>query len=137
MSDKDNVSLVQDLYAAFRRRDINYILDRVTDDVQWEMEGPSSIPYAGIRRGKAEAAGFFRGLGEESDSVLTIDTIVASDGKVATFGRWPSTVRATGTRVNGPVAHLFEIRDGKVYRFLNLGNTAQLAEAHTKAVAVA
>jgi ketosteroid isomerase-like protein len=59
----NNVHLVEDAYAAFARGDIQYILDRITEDVDWINEGPASIPYAGAFKGPQQLQQFFQGLG--------------------------------------------------------------------------
>ena len=39
-----------------------------------------------------------------------------------------SASERSGRRVNSPVGHLFEFRDGKVVRYINLVNTAAYLE---------
>jgi hypothetical protein len=62
MAQAENKKLVESLYDAFARGDLQYILERVTDDVEWVNEGPKSIPYAGKFSGRAGGAAIFRGV---------------------------------------------------------------------------
>jgi ketosteroid isomerase-like protein len=118
------------MYAAFGRGDVATILNNVTPDVSWEFEAPAAIRWGGIRRGPAEAAGFFSGIAEEhADPKLEMTDFVASGNNVAAFGRYQGTIRSTGRRFDTPVAHLFQFRDGKVARYVNLVNTGAVIEA--------
>jgi hypothetical protein len=99
-------------------------------DVSWEFEAPAEISWSGIRRGPAEAAGFFAGIAaEHADPKLAMVDFIASGDSVAAFGRYQATVRATGKRVDTPVGHYFKFRDGKIVRYINLVNTAAFVDA--------
>jgi ketosteroid isomerase-like protein len=54
---------------------------------------------------------------------------VAAENSVAVFGRYEFTLTRSGRRVNSPVGHLFQFRDGKVVRYINLVNTADYLQA--------
>ncbi len=136
MDEQQNVALVRKLYDAFGRGDIRTILDNVTNDVEWTSEGPSLVPWFGKRRGPTEVQGFFEALvGTEENIKLTMDDFLAQDDGVAAFGRYKAKVKATGRDFDSPVAHLFRIRDGKVSRFLNFGDTALVLAAYSGASA--
>jgi ketosteroid isomerase-like protein len=126
----DLVEQLKEIYAAFGRGDVAAIIASMAEDVSWEFEAPAVISWGGIRRGPAEAAGFFAGIGaEHADPKLTMVDFVASGDAVAAFGRYQATVRATGKRVDTPVGHYFKFRDGKIVRYINLVNTAAFVEA--------
>lgn len=136
MNEQQNNALIQKLYDAFGRGDIQGILDNLTDDVQWGLEGPAIIPFAGRRTGPAQVQGFFEALATtQSGMKLTVEHFVAQGNLVATIGRFAGTVTATGKSFDVAVAHFFEIRDGKVARFVDFGDTAALADAYTHASA--
>jgi uncharacterized protein len=139
MSEQQNVQLIQRMYDAFGRGDIQTILDHLTDDVDWTFEAPSSIPYSGEMKGRAEVQSkFFGGLADTQDNQkLSISDYVAQGDSVATFGRYSATVKATGKRFDVALAHLFKLRDGKVAKFVNYGDTARVAEAYSGAAAAA
>jgi len=138
MNEQQNTALIQTLYDAFARGDIQGILDNLTDDVQWGLEGPAIIPFAGRRTGQAEVQGFFEALATtQRDMKLNTERFVAQSNLVATIGRYSGTVTATGKSFDVAVAHFFEIRDGKVARFVDFGDTAAFADAYTQASAAA
>jgi ketosteroid isomerase-like protein len=124
------IEKVKDLYAAFGRGDIDYILASMADDVSWESEAPAELSWSGIRRGPAEAALFFQGIGNEhGDPHLEMTEFFASDDAVAAFGRYQATVKSTGIRVDSPVAHYFRFQDGKVLRYVNFVNSGAFVAA--------
>ncbi len=136
MSEQQNTTLIQRLYDAFRQGDMKTILGTLTDDVEWTMEGPAIIPYAGKRKGIAQTTQFFEALGAtQTDQKLTVDTFVAQGDQVATFGRYSATVKATGKKIDSPVAHCFTIRGGKVSRFVDVVDAGAMADAYRSASA--
>lgn len=136
MDEQQNVALIRKLYDAFGRGDIRTIVDNVTQDVEWTSEGPSSVPWYGKKRGPQQVQEFFDALAATQDNMkLTMEDFIAQDDGVATFGRYRARVRATGRDFDTPVAHLFRIRNGKVSRFLNFGDTAQVVAAYSGTLA--
>src|SRR5437773_12075800 len=106
-----NIETVNDIYAAYTRGDLQAILATLTDDVRWESEGPSEIPFVGIRNGVKETTGFFEGLAKDwSDPQLETTHFISSGDEVAVFGRYQATNRKTGKRLDTPIAHYRKIR---------------------------
>ena len=138
MNEQQNTDTVKTMYAAFGRGDIQVILDRLTDDVEWSMEGPSIIAYAGKRHGRSEALAFFQALGTTQDNQkLTIDTYSAQGDVVATVGNYGATVKSTGKSYHVRIAHFFTFHDGKVSKFEDFGDTAAIADAYQQTAAAA
>jgi ketosteroid isomerase-like protein len=131
MNEQDNVTLVQNCYAAFARGDVATILNALSPDVEWTLEGPEIIPFAGHRNGLDEVAKFFEALATtQTGQKLTISQFIAQDDVVATVGRYSAVVVATGKQIDGAVAHFFTIRDGKIVKLQDFADTAQMAEAY-------
>jgi uncharacterized protein len=125
----DLVAKVKEMYAAFGCGDVNGIMQYLSDYVLWESEGPAELGFTGIRHGKQESLGFFEGIAREhAEPKLTMQDFVASGDSVAVFGRYEFTLARSGRRVNSPVGHLFQFRDGKVVRYVNLVNTADYVQ---------
>ena len=136
MNEQANIALIQKLYAAFGRGDFQTILDNVTPDVTWTLDGPAIIPFAGRRIGPQQVSGFFDALATtQTNQTLTIDDYIAQGDKVATVGRYSAVVTATGKKVDGAIAHIFTVRDGRISAFLDFGDTAQMADAYMSAKA--
>jgi ketosteroid isomerase-like protein len=125
------VEKIKDIYAAFGRGDIAAILASLTDDVSWEFEAPAELSWSGIRHSPQQATGFFTGIAaEHAEPNLAMTEFFASDDAVAAFGRYQATVKATGIRVDTPVAHYFRFRNGKIARYVNIVNSAAFIEAN-------
>jgi ketosteroid isomerase-like protein len=129
------IAIVQDMYAAFGRGDVDTILAKCDPNVLWEFEGPAEIKAAGIRHGTVGARAFFEGIAaEQSEPSLRIDSWISSDDMVATFGRYECTLRANGKHVSTPIAHYFAFRNGRVVHYQNLLNTAAFVAARAASV---
>jgi len=138
MKEQQNTDTIKAMYAAFARGDVQTILNRLADDVEWRFDGPATIPFAGVRRGPAEVVGFFQALAStQENQALTIETFVAQGDHVATIGRYAATVKATGRRFDEAVSHFFTFRDGKVSKFVDFGDTASIVDAYTQSAAAA
>jgi uncharacterized protein len=130
---EDLVGKIKEIYAAFGRGEIEWILSNVTDDVSWEFEAPAALSWSGIRKGPKEAMGFFVGIAAEQENpVLKMTEFFSTGDAVASFGRYDATVKATGVRVSTPVAHYFKFRDGKISRYINIINSGAFLEAAKK-----
>ena len=127
----DNVSLVQSLYAAFGRGDIDTILAALTPDVNWESVGrPEDFPTLGPRHGIDGVREFFRLVAKSLEfSDFSPRDFHAADGKVFVQGHYEATVRTTGRKAAADWVHIFTVKDGKVSRFREHTDTAQFAEA--------
>lgn len=128
--------MVRKLYDAFARGDIQTILNSLTGDVKWTLEGPSVIPYAGTKEGPNQVRKFFDDLvGTQENMKLTIDHFIAQGDEVATLGRYAATVKATGKQFDSPLAHFFTIRDGKISRWVAVEDMTDVAAAYSGASA--
>ncbi|MCX6625458.1 MAG: nuclear transport factor 2 family protein [Acidobacteria bacterium] len=127
---QSNISLVEQMYAAYAKADVAAILSFLADDVVWSAPDVAPIRWGGTRHGHQETIGFFEGLNEQlSDPVLEVTETLANDDSVATFGRFEATIRHTGRRVGSEVAHYFRFRDGKVVEFRDYLDTAAFVAA--------
>ena len=136
MNEQNNKALVEKMYAAFGRGDVQTILDPLAPNVEWTMEGPSTLPFAGKKIGPGQVRSFFESLATTQEKQkLTIDDYIAQGDKVATTGRYSAVVKATDKRFDCAVAHVFTIRDGKITKFLDFADTAQMADAYVSAAA--
>ena len=133
-----NIKLVQDVYAAFGRRDIPTVLDALTPDVSWGMIGRAQdVPMAGIRQGKAGAGEFFKLL-KETQEITRFEPqkYAATDDMVFCWGHSAWTMRRNGVSGENDWLHVFTIRDGKISVYRAYHDTGMLAEAYHAAPAV-
>ena len=84
MSTEQNIETARQLYQAFGSGDVQTILDRVTDDVDWSTDAAIlSAPWYGPRHGKDEVVSFFEAIGKT--------------GQSPSSRRWPTPAMMTGT----------------------------------------
>ena len=119
------VSLIQDVYAAFGRGDVAFILDRVSENVDWEFVGSPSLPYAGRRTNKAGVADFFAAVAK-ADTIHLFEPreYIATDDGVVVLGHERSTTNDTATDFESDWIHLFTVKEGIVTRWRGFFNTA-------------
>jgi hypothetical protein len=132
MSTEQNIETVKTLYEALGRGDVQAILERLTDDVDWATDSAvSSAPWYGARHGKAEIPGFFAGIAQTGPvSEFTLASIAGNeDGDVHAFISYAFTLTATGKEVAMNLHHYWRFRDGRVCYVRASEDTAQVAAA--------
>jgi len=126
-----HIAHVQSMYAAFGRGDIASLLAGCTPDIDWQTVGRQrDFPTLGPRKGVAQVQDFFRLVGElEEFSEFSPREFYAADDKVFVLGSYTMKIRQTGKSVATEWAHVFTLKNGKVVRFREHTDTAQLAAA--------
>jgi ketosteroid isomerase-like protein len=134
--DQDNSAVVRKMYTAFGQGDLQTLLDSVTETTEWINHGPSSIPYAGKYRGRAEIRRFFEAIASSTNGgKVTANTYMTSGDVVAVLGRYSATVKDNGAPIDVPIAHFFTVQNGKVTRWEGFSDSAAVAAAHTSRAA--
>jgi ketosteroid isomerase-like protein len=132
MSEAANTQVVKDAYAAFQRGDIDGVLGLVGDDVEWEaVKGTEGVvPTAGVRRGRRGVAEFFSQLAQWADfQQFEPREFIAQGDQVVAIGAYTLTVKPTSRRVAAEWVMVFTIRDGRIARFREWTDSAQLVQA--------
>ncbi|HXG23813.1 MAG TPA: nuclear transport factor 2 family protein [Chthonomonadales bacterium] len=131
-NESKNVQLVADIYAAFGRGDIAFVLNALAEDVEWHFPGPEGIPLAGNRRGRQQVAQFFTVIGETLDvEAFGVEEIIAQEEKVIALGHERMRCKTTGRTYETCWAHVFTLRDGKIASFREYTDTAAIAHAYS------
>lgn len=134
---QENAKLVQDVYEAFGRGDIAFIMERLDEHVEWICYGPSSVPFTGTFKGRANVIKFFEALGTtQTNPKLTIDETHIAGNEVISLGSYSGMVAATKKTFDSKIAHFFTVKNGKIVRFLDFIDTAHAVEAYTPPAAV-
>jgi len=127
----DNVATVRSIYDAFARGDVQTVLGLMSEKVVWnEAEhftywtgGPFIGPQAVLQ-------GVFARIGQDFDGfTVEVGRLVGCGDTVLSEGRYRGTVKATGKRLDVQVAHVWDLRDGKIVRFQQYVDTWQVAQA--------
>ena len=115
-----DVEFIEDLFTAFGRGDIGYVIDAHAEDVV--MESPvsrtSTLPWAGTRTGRRELVEYFETMAAHVRPEAFRDVVFTASGdRVVVEGSNSGTVAATGQRYDHDWVMVFTVRDGKVVRF--------------------
>jgi ketosteroid isomerase-like protein len=136
MSEAQNTQVVKDAYAAFQRGDIAAILNMLDDNVEWQgvIGTEGVLPQAGVRRGRASVADFFQHVAETTDfTSFEPKEFVAQGDQVVAVGSYTARMKPSGQPVSSSWVMLFTVRNGKVLRFREFTDSAQLVRAYTAA----
>ncbi len=127
-----NVTLVQSLYAAFLKGEVDTIVAALAPNVDWQTVGRSKdFPPFGPRKGREAVQDFFRLVAENEEfAEFTPREFFGVDDRVFALGNYAGKVKKSGRPFASEWVHVFTVRDGKVTRFREHTDTAQFAEAY-------
>ncbi len=124
-----HLDLIRRTYEGSSEENGRNLLTVLHPDVEWtEAEG---FPYAGTYVGvDALMAGVFARLASEWIGYRAeVHTYLADGDRVAAFGVYSGTYKATGKSMRAAFAHLYEIEDGKIRRMTQYVDTVMVAKA--------
>jgi ketosteroid isomerase-like protein len=125
-----NVNTVQQVYAAFAKRDINAILSMLSPDIEWGEPPNPFNPAGGTRHGHE---GFLEWLniGRQSEEILVLEPrkFLTDRDSVAVVGFTRCLAKPTGKSYETDFVHVVTIREGKIVRFQEFFDTYAAAEA--------
>lgn len=126
-----NKQLVEDVYAAFGRGDIPFVLGALHPEIEWwEAENfiySDKNPYRGPH---SVLGGVFMRLGSEWEKFACVpDEVLDAGDTVVGRGYYSGKYIPTGREVRAQFAHIFKFQDGKVVLFQQYTDTAQFEKA--------
>ena len=131
MNEQANIEVIRSTYAAFNAADLTAILSHLADGATWHNQGPATVPYAGTFNGKTEIPRFFQAIAESTTGgEVAAEEFIAQGERVVALGRYRATVRANGTAIDCPIAHVFTVRNGLIVSWEGYSDTVQVAAAH-------
>ena len=131
MSDRQsNLESVQNLYAAFGRGDLAYILNSCSESVDWGFIGPDTVPYSGRYSGRGGVEQFFSRLAQSCDiRKFEPRDFIADESSVVVTGLEEAVARPTGRAYQTPWVHVWRIQDGQVVHFREFSDSYAVAVA--------
>ena len=120
---------VHGVYDAFAKGDIPTALGFLAPDIEWtEAEG---FPYGGTYKGpNAVLEGVFMRLGTEWDGYSAVpDEFIDAGDTVVVLGKYSGKYKATGKSFQANFAHVWNVREGKVFKFRQYTDTLKVQEA--------
>jgi uncharacterized protein len=127
----DSLTTVRSVYDAFAKGDVQTVLGLMSEKVEWnEAEHFTYWPGGPFIGPQAVLNGVFARIGQDCDG-FTVDVgrLVGCGDTVLTEARYRGTAKATGKRLDVQVAHVWDVRDGKIVRFQQYVDTWQVAQA--------
>src|SRR5688572_32132224 len=96
--EEENVSMVKRLYDAFKRREVQSIMEMFADDAVMHGPAPSGVlPWGGTYNGRPGVAQFFKALGESLEpQQFDLNDFIAQDNKVVVLAYPRARATLTG-----------------------------------------
>jgi uncharacterized protein len=128
---QENVRIVSGIYDAFGKGDVEAVLARMDENIEWnEAENfpyADGNPYVGPR---AILEGVFgRLMADWEGFAVTPEELLDAGDRVVGLGTYTGTYHATRMGVRAQFAHVWGVRDGKVVSFQQYTDTKQFADA--------
>ena len=126
-----NVEIVKGVYEALSRGDVPQVLAAMDPKIEWyEAEGNPYMPSGEAWLGPdAVLNNLFMRLGTEWDGFAVHPLVYHDAGdSVVVEGRYSGTHKVTGKMMNPQVCHVWTVRHGKVAKFQQYVDTAQLQD---------
>ena len=126
-----NTEIVKSMYEAFGRGDIEAILNKMADDVEWKSSPESkTIPTGGTFRGRAGVASFFQKVAATVNfDAFMPEKYVEQGDIVVALGTYTGRSKPLNKKFTSPWAMVFTFRGGKLARFEEHLDTETVAEA--------
>lgn len=130
----DPLRVVESLYAALQRGDLDRVRSMVAPDVRWTYHGPShALPFAGTFRGPDGVRNFAAREQAALEATNTQPRLLRAGDHVTAIGQQDGVVKATGARYTARYVHLLEVRDNVVVSFDAHVDSGTLLEAFSPA----
>lgn len=130
MNEKENTALVQQGYKLFSQGDIPGVLKLMSPDVVWELPKLEHVPFTGKFQGVEGVGRFFSALASAMD-ILKYEPreFIAQGNKVVVIGQSRARVKGQAEEFDDRWVDVLTVENGKVTRYEQYGNTAQLERA--------
>ena len=129
-NEKKNVKLIQNLYDAFGRGDMETIANALEDEVDWQVVGPPVVGYTGRWQGRSQVRAFFQALAQTvTHQKFEPREFIAGDDHVVVLGSELATVNETRRPYEAEWVHIFTIKDGKIAAFKEFTDTTAMLTA--------
>lgn len=109
-----NLEIIRATYEGSSEENGRHLLAALAAEATWTEA--AGFPYAGTYVGaEAIIANVFRRLAMEwMDYRAEVHTYLADGDRVAAFGAYSGTYKATGKAIRATFAHLYRLKDGKI-----------------------
>ncbi|HEY9840958.1 MAG: nuclear transport factor 2 family protein [Candidatus Sericytochromatia bacterium] len=130
-----NLETTQNIYAAFGRGDVPFILSQLDENVVWEENNRDlGIPWIAPGRGLEAVQRFFGVVGQEFEiKEFGVNGLCVGENVVTALVHMQATIRSTGGRIDDHEVHVWYFNaKGKVSGFRHVVDTYQHLQAAGK-----
>jgi ketosteroid isomerase-like protein len=129
-----NIQIVKDLFSAFNRKDIPAIMSCLDENIDWQSPTTGTqvkeISWSKPRHGRSEVSAFFKEVNDKLGlDDMSYKTLIADGDCVVAEGTMSGCVCETGCYYSTDWAMVFTLRNGKITRFRNYYDSANVAAA--------
>lgn len=126
-----HTQLVRQMYDAFRKNDISFILKHLDKDAVLEVMGDKPLTYSGIYHGPDDAKRFFEKLNELIEpKEMIVEKVFENGNLVVAIGNQKGVVRKNKKPVSSLWCHIYEFNsNGKVVHYRSCFDTLAVAKA--------
>jgi ketosteroid isomerase-like protein len=134
----NNLQTIRNIYEAFGKGDVPFIINCLADDVQWEQWAGNTAQDAGVPwmkggQGKEAVIGFFETLGQLVIKDFRVLSLMGNVNQVAAEFVIEAEIPATGGHYRDEEIHLWTFDDaGKIIRLRHYLDTAKHIAAAVK-----
>ena len=134
----NNLQTINNIYEAFGKGDIPFIINCLAEDVEWEQWADNSAQKAGVpwmqaQPGKAGAMEFFKTLGQLVIKEFSVLSVMGNENQVAAEFVIEAEIPATGGVYRDEEIHLWTFNEeGKITRLRHYIDTAKHIAAASK-----
>lgn len=125
----DNLDIIRATYEGSSEENGKHLLAALAPDAAWTEA--AGFPYAGTYVGaEAIVANVFHRLATEwTDYRAEVHTYLADGDRVAAFGVYSGTYKATGKSMRATFAHLYRLKDSKIVSMEQYVDSAMVRQA--------
>lgn len=122
-----NVELLQGLYQAFAKGDVPEILGALDPKIEWNEAEGFTLDQGRVFIGPDEVLeNVFARIPQEFDGfTITPRNFIDGGDTVVVEARYTGKHKASGNAFDAQVAHVFDLKDGKITRFSQYTDTGQ------------
>ncbi|YAF96389.1 MAG: nuclear transport factor 2 family protein [Nodularia sp. CChRGM 3473] len=124
-----NLAIIERLYTAFKERDTKTIYEIFDPQIEWiQNEGfPGGGRHIGTEAVLNDVFAKFR-LDWDTWQAVVEEWLDAGDTIIA-LGEYRGTYKTTGKSTTAAFAHVYKLRNGRIFKFQQYTDTLKVAEA--------
>ncbi|WP_327393220.1 nuclear transport factor 2 family protein [Streptomyces sp. NBC_01186] len=121
---------VDEFYRRLGSGELEGVLDLFAEQVDWNIYGADTVPWAGRRSTRAEVAEFLTTLpGHLEREEFEVTRLLVDGDDAVALGHMRQKVKRTGKPFASPFAFHFTVQEGRITRYHTYEDSHALAEA--------